>query len=500
MERGILGATGATLGTPATGAFHAMRQPLYALGLGLLVIPSPLAAQGRPADFQAVAEQRLGALDAPDMPGVAYAIVEQGEVAEVGATGVKRLGGDEPVTPDTPFLLGSISKSFTALAVMQLAEAGKLSLEDPISRYLPTFTDRPSGVITIRQLLSHTSGFSTFQGLLPGPGPSAKKDGIARRADRLATLDPAYAPDERWAYSNANYQILGRMVEVLSGEPFPGYVERHILEPIGMDHSFVADGELHPAMATGHTPWFGGKRPLGASRPSLGTAPQGGIVSSARDMARYMLMMMNGRSDIISARDKAAMMEPASDASPFYGLGWFLDQENGTVWHSGSSPGFETLLTMVPNQDRGVVVLVNGGGGVGFGQTDAVRNGITAGALGRDYDGEPSHWGQKVLFVSMVLLPLAYLASMLWAWRHRTGLRAKAGPFGAFSLWFPLLTTLAAAWVLLLLVPRLLGVPLGTLRIFQPDLALVMIASAITGVLWASFRLGLAYTGRSARR
>lgn len=469
------------------------------LGLGLLAFAPPLYAQRAPQRFRAAAERRLGNLDAPDMPGVAYAIVEQGEVPEVGAMGVKRLGSDEPITPDTPFLLGSISKSFTALAVLQLAEAGQLSLDDPISLHLPAFADGPSGAITIRQLLSHTSGFSTYQGLLPAPEPSPAEGPIARRAARLATMDPAYGPGEVWEYSNANYQVLGRLIEVVSGQPYPRYVETHVLEPIGMDNTFVSDGEIHPAMATGHRPWFGAKRPLEARRTVLGTAPQGGIVSCASDLARYMVMMMNGETDIISARAKVQMMEPASDSSPFYGLGWFLNMEQGTVWHSGSSPGVETLLTLMPAERRGVVVLVNAASGIGFGETAAVRNGITAGALGLEYNGEPSRWMQKATFASLAMLPLLFLLSIAWAWRHRDGLRAKSGPFGIFSLWFPLLTTLGAAWVLLFLIPRLFGMPLQTLRIFQPDLALAMVASAITGVLWALVRLGLAYSGTPSR-
>jgi CubicO group peptidase (beta-lactamase class C family) len=473
-----------------------MRRPLCTLGLGLLAFGPSVDAQSAPQSFRAAAEQRIGSLDAPVMPGIAYAIVERGEVTEVGAMGVKRLGSDEPITPDTPFLLGSISKSFTALAVVQLAEAGKLLLDDPISRHLPEFADRASGAITIRQFLSHTSGFSTFQGLVPGPEPSADEGPIAQRAARLATMDPAHGPDDVWEYSNANYQILGLLIETVGGQPYPSYVETHLLAPMGMDDTFVSDGEIHPAMATGHRPWFGTKRRIEEHRTDLGTAPQGGIVSSASDLARYMLMMMNGKTDIISARGKALMMRPASDPSPFYGLGWFLNLEDGTVWHSGASPGVETLLTMMPTEMRGVVVMVNAASGIGFGETAAVRNGITASALRLDYSGEPSRWGQKATFVSLALLPLVFLLSIVWAWRHRDGLRAKSGPFGTFSLWFPLLTTLGAAWVLLFLIPRLFGMPLVTLRLFQPDLALTMIASAITGVLWALFRLGLAYTGR----
>ena len=99
-------------------------------------------------------------------------------------------------------------------------------------------------------------------------------------------------------------------------------------------------------------------------------------------------------------------------------------------------------------------MLVNGGSGLGFGETAQLVNGITARALGLDYDGEGSRLRQKALFISLVLLPVVYLLSMVWAWRHRVEIRAKSGSvFGRFSLWFPLLTTLAAAWVILYVVP-----------------------------------------------
>lgn len=481
-----------------------MRTRLCALWLGLLPGQAPSPPQGE----RVVTEQRLDELGAHEMPGVAYAIVAQGEVRELGAAGVKRLGSEEPIDPATPFLIGSITKSFTAVCVMQLVEAGQLALEDPISRHLPAFADQPSGAITIRQLLGHTSGYSTYQGNDSPAGASSGKDPLARRADRLATTAPAHAPGERWEYSNANYQILGGLIEVVSGQTYPAYVHSHILEPAGMVHSFVSDGERHPAMATGHRPWFGSKRPLPDPGTEAGASPvswivgsaSGGIVASVDDLARYMLLMMNGEDDILGAETKAAMMRPASEASPFYGLGWFVDTESGTVWHSGTTPGVETLLTMRPAENRGVVVLVNAGSGTGFGETGGLCNGITAEALGLEYAGEGSRLGPKVTFLAVVLLPMVFLFSTIWAWRHRTAIRAKSGPAGAFSLWFPLLTTLASAWVLLSLVPRLYGVPLSTLSRYQPDLALGMIALAVTGVLWAIFRLGLAYTGRSGAK
>ena len=124
-------------------------------------------------------------MPASGVPGLAYAVVADGEITSVGARGVVRIGGDSEVTPDTPFLTGSISKSFTALAVMQLVEAGEIDLDAEISQYLDGFSGRPAGAITIRQLLSHTSGFSTLQGNASHYGRH-RREGRARAPGRRA--------------------------------------------------------------------------------------------------------------------------------------------------------------------------------------------------------------------------------------------------------------------------------------------------------------------------
>lgn len=467
-----------------------MRPFLAVLALGLSATWYPTAADD---PMQQLIEREMSG---SGVPGMSYAVVSDGDIPTVGAYGVVRTGEDRQITPDTAFLTGSIAKSFTALAVMQLVEVGEIELDAGISEYLDGFAGRPAAAITIRQLLSHTSGFSTLQGNASHTDDTGGRDELARRVDRLAGLSPAYSPGERWEYSNVNYQILGRLLEVVSEESYQTYVMTNILQPLGMDDSFVADGDIHGSMAVGHRPWFGTKQPLSDNRTDSGTAPQGGIIASAGDMARYLQTMMNGEDDVLSADGKALMMRPASEASPFYGFGWFLDTAEGTVSHSGLTPGFESLATMVPAEQKAVVVLVNGSSGMGFGETTQLLHSITAEALGLDYTGEGSRWFQQATFLGLALLPIFYLLSMIWAWQHRAGLRAKSGVFGLFSLWFPLLTTVVAAWVIIDLVPRLLGTPLGTLTLFQPDLGLVLIASAVTGVLWAVFRLGVAYTGR----
>ena len=146
----------------------------------LAIVPISLSASALP---QAVEDFFTAAWPESGAPGLAYAVIDKGKVA-AGARGTTLASGGEPVTPDTPFLIGSVSKSFTALAVMQLVEAKKLDLDAGVGTYLGAFAGQPSGAITLRQLLSHTSGYSTVQ----GNGPHAET--LAAHATMVAVLDP----------------------------------------------------------------------------------------------------------------------------------------------------------------------------------------------------------------------------------------------------------------------------------------------------------------------
>lgn len=289
------------------------------------------------------------------------------------------------------------------------------------------------------------------------------------------------------------------MIEAVSGFKYGQYVKTNILEPIGMTSSFVGDGRTYENIAVGHTPWFGRKRPAndGKTTTARAGAPAGGIIASADDLALYLEMLLNGKDDIISAESKDLMMQPASDQAPFYGLGWMLNPQAGTVYHTGTNRGTETIAIMVPAERKGVIVLVNAGSGMGFGESANLINGIRAHALGLEYARDQSSWGRKSLFLTFAVLPLLFCVGTIQAWLRRTGLRAKSGAFGLFSLWFPLLMTVALAWISVSLIPGLFGVSLSTLWVFSPDLALVLLATAVSGLVWSVFRLCVYYRGNS---
>ncbi len=151
-------------------------------------------------------------------PGLSYAVVAEGEITSAAVHGVANAGSGTELTPETPFVIGSITKSFTAVAVMQLVEAGEVELDAQLSVYLDEFLGRPAGSITIRQLLGHTSGFSTLQGNASHTDTTDTNDELERHVAGLAEVEPDYEPGERWDYSNTNYQILGRVIEVVSDQ------------------------------------------------------------------------------------------------------------------------------------------------------------------------------------------------------------------------------------------------------------------------------------------
>jgi hypothetical protein len=213
-------------------------------------------------------------------------------------------------------------------------------------------------------------------------------------------------------------------------------------------------------------------------------------------MARYLTMMMNGEDDLISADHKTMMLRPASAASPHYGFGWFLDAGGDAAYHTGLTPGVETIAVLSRSGRRGGVVLVNANSGMGFGVTGDILAGVAALALGDTPQNGGNHLGAKSLYLMLLVLPVLFLAGIATAWIRRDGLRAKSGVFGAFSLFFPLVATLAMAWVFVDLVPRLFGAPLATFKLYQPDMTILLVASSVCGVGFAVFRLAVAYSGR----
>lgn len=291
------------------------------------------------------------------VPGLAVGIVDGGAVVYSRAFGVRDLGNGAPVDTDTLFHVASISKTFTTAAVMQLVERGKLTLDDTIERHLPEFAG--SGIL-VRQLLTHTAGLQDRErptGSAESSAVSAYITGVARRAR-------AYAPGMGWEYSDADFNVLGALVEKVSGRSFCEYIEEQVLAPAKLTHA-----SCRPPDAKGNTAWphRGESKPQRAERHPWDRAflPSSGVEASITDVMRWATLHLQRDASLLQSASYAALFEPRVETSwegISMGLGWQLEKR-GDVWlprHPGGDPGFRTLLTLYPARGGAIVILSNG--------------------------------------------------------------------------------------------------------------------------------------------
>jgi CubicO group peptidase (beta-lactamase class C family) len=301
------------------------------------------------------------------IPGAAIAVVQDGRIVHEHGVGVADDSG-RPVTAQTPFVIGSLAKSLTALAVAQLAERGIVNLDAPVRRYIPDFAvadTAASAAITVRQLLDQTSGLTGAAGTVPLSAPATS---LADQVQALATVKPTSAPGVAYQYSNANYVVLGRLIEVVSGQSYEAYMQANVFKPLDMTHtsSVFATAEAN-GLGEAHRLWFGlpdSHTPL--FREDL--APAGFVASTADDLANVLVAEMNGgrfgATSIASPATVDALWTGAAPAGPEgrYAMGWFDGTFEGQriVSHSGSSTDMASYQAVIPSRGLGVVVLFNG--------------------------------------------------------------------------------------------------------------------------------------------
>ena len=343
-----------------------------------LLAAHPLAQGAAPKDLatnpDVLAAQRLftawaeGQLRFRGYPGMAIGVVSDQRLVWAKGFGLANVAGKVSMAPQTKFRMASHSKLFTATAIMQLREQGKLHLDDPVSKHLAWFavsssrTDDPA--ITIEELLTHSSG-------LPREAADHWTTFTFPTREELKTLMPkrqaAFAPETRWKYSNLAYTLAGLIVEHVSGETWADYVTRHIYQPLGMVNSSV-DKDV-PGLATGY-----GRRMPDGSRAIMpfvdarGMAAATGITSTVEDMARFVSAQFRqgpaGGDRILSGASlremhRVRMLE--NNWARGNGLGFAVTRNRDKVYvgHGGSYPGYITNTLIDLNGKVGVIVLTN---------------------------------------------------------------------------------------------------------------------------------------------
>jgi CubicO group peptidase (beta-lactamase class C family) len=302
------------------------------------------------------------------LPGIVVGVVADQELVWTAGFGFANTAAKILMTPQTRFRMASHSKLFTATAIMQLREQGKLRLDDPVSKYLPWFQVKPAGPddapITIEELLTHSSG-------LPREAGAHWTTYEFPTQEQLRNLTPerqaAFAPEVRWKYSNLAYSIAGMIVEAVSGEKWAAYVQRHIYEPLGMTASSVDQNVS--GLAVGY-----GRRMPDGSRVTMpfvdarGMAAATGITSTVEDMAKFVSAQFRtgrmGGNHILSTGSlrqmhRVRMIENNWTRGNAIGFAVTRDRDKTFVGHGGGYPGYTTQTTINLDARVGVIVLTN---------------------------------------------------------------------------------------------------------------------------------------------
>lgn len=343
------------------------RLPLVALAAAVALTAHLALADG----FPEVLERHLDAfvterMRAWDTPGMWLAVVHEGGDAVTRGYGFADREAGRPMTEATPVVLGSTTKAFTALAVMQLVERGLVDLDASVTRYLPWFRtlEGRQDEITVRQLLSHSAGFAW--GILFTH--RAYPEGMEAYVRWLGDVRLASDPGVRFGYSNDPFVILGLVVEEVTGTPYEAYMDANVLAPLRMTHATFDVGRARErGLARGyHVPWRSAE-PLEVDFVRS-ERPAGTLVASAAEFANYLRMLLAGGSfegrSIVSEDALRTMWTPVvpiDGAGLGYGLAWYLDAVAGLrlAWHLGSVRNSGSHVVLVPEAGVAVAVASN---------------------------------------------------------------------------------------------------------------------------------------------
>ncbi len=332
----------------------------------LLVSCAPAFAAGRgrglaPDRAQAVERAVQAEMERAKIPGMTVAIGDDLRVAWSRGFGLADVEQDVAATPETVYRIGSISKPITAVAVMQLVERGKLDLDAPIQRYVPSFPEK-QWPVTVRALLSHLGGIRHYQSLDEVYSTRHYLDLL--EALKIFASEPLVSePGTSFHYSTFGYSLLGAAVEAASGQRFAEYLKQNILTPAQMEHTRVDDVfTVVPHRARGYRRGAGGTIENCGLFDASNKIPGGGLISTAEDLVHFAIALQKGQ--LVSAATRARMYTPAQTADGHtlrYGLGWFVVERGGMRWamHSGSQPGVSTFLLTAPSAGLSVAVLGN---------------------------------------------------------------------------------------------------------------------------------------------
>lgn len=300
--------------------------------------------------------------DYPATPGASAAVLRDGRIVARASYGMAERETGRRCTTTTNFRLASVSKQFTAMAILLLAERNRLTLDDPIGDWLPELPGYAHPV-TVRQLLTHTSGLVDYEDQIPAKRTEQVRDGeIPAMLPRDASAGLYSAPGIAYRYSNTGYVLLALLAERIVDAPFPDLLRDLIFAPLGMRRTlaYTPKGPPVPERAYGYTALADGWERTDQSVTSA-TLGDGGVYSSVEDLVRWL-----------AALDNAAIARPETLAAAWtpwartpdgqgYGFGWFIGEHRGEtlIHHDGTTIGFRNAIVRIPSRRIAAVVLTN---------------------------------------------------------------------------------------------------------------------------------------------
>ena len=294
---------------------------------------------------------------AGDVPGAAVLVLRDGQPVVRASYGLADLEGGTPATPETNYRLASMTKQFTAASILLLAEDGRLALDDRGHTWLPSLP-KAAETVTIRHLLTHTSGLIDYEDVIPETFAGQVHDADVLRL--LENQDRTYfRPGTGYRYSNSGYALLALIVQRASGKAFATFLRERIFQPLGMFHTVAYEEGISTVnnRAFGYTQESGRWNRTDQDQTSA-VLGDGGIYSSIDDLAKWDAALYDGR--LLQPSSLRAAFTPAThtdDPEIEYGYGWRITGE--TLWHSGESVGFRNVIVRYPQRHLTVIVLTN---------------------------------------------------------------------------------------------------------------------------------------------
>jgi len=492
---------------------NVIRSIVLLVGVLVLVLSTPAGAKTKQNTLGTVAIDAYieNHMAEHQIPGLALSIVHNDEIVYTQGYGVAEAGG-APVTPQSPFIIGSTSKSFTALAIMQLVEAGEIELDTSVQTYLPWFTmagPEPAELITVRHLLTNSSG-------LAGPvsdkdivNPDVSDDALETHIRELADHKLSSPVGESYRYNNTNFDILGLIVQTVSGQSFEDYIEEHIFAPLEMTNSYTSKSEAEAnGLVTGHTYFFSNPRASADAPYPRRKTPSGFLISSAEDLGHYLIAQLNqgsyGEAQVLSQDNVALMHQPAMEKSAegvSYAFAWNTKLVEGepTLWHEGNSSNFHSNMEFSPTRGWGVAIVINASG---LPQLAALNEPINeVFRLSSGYEA-----GQHIVDQSTVMLVIwgmailfAALNLLFWGIGYRRHKSNRGQVRLVRYLLLPLGLNLVLLWSMFIGFPTTMDSYLAALPMFAPDTWLIFLVSAGMIMLTMFLRLGVYLRFRKAR-